>query len=260
MRIVPDTVAGGPAMKIAIIGTGNVGKALGTTFARVGNYVIFAATSPDSSRKAAEGLGAKFAATVREAAERAEIVVIAVPYVTAGRQVATEMAAEVVGKVVIDATNPIGADGSLATAGGPSAAEHFAEWLPGAHVVKAFNTLFARVQADPKTHGAVIDALFATDDPGARAKVGTLLRSIGFRPIYVGPLARARELEAMAHLNIQLQMSAEGDWSTSFTLVGVPKLAIDHKDEPRPPGVERRVRERRTADRRTHDRRRNWPQ
>lgn len=73
-----------------------------------------------------------------------------------------------------------------------------------------------------------LDALFATDDQDARARVGALMRSLGFRPVYVGGLARARELEAMAWMNIQLQMSAEGDWRTSFTLVGAPQAAI-HK-------------------------------
>jgi predicted dinucleotide-binding enzyme len=216
-------------MRIAIIGTGNVGKALGASFARVGNTVIYAASSADSSRKAAEAVGGTFAGSVREAAERAEMVVIAVPYASAARQVATELAPVVGSKIVIDVTNPTKADGSgLATEGGPSGAENFASWLPGARVVKALNTLFASVQADPKSHGVVIDALFATDDKEARATVGALLSSLGFRPIYVGPLARARELEAMAYMNIQLQMSAEGDWRTSFTLVGAPQAAI-HK-------------------------------
>jgi predicted dinucleotide-binding enzyme len=52
---------------------------------------------------------------------------------------------------------------------------------------------------------------------------------LGFRPVYVGPLARARELEAMAYMNIALQMSAEGDWRTSINLVGAPKMATENK-------------------------------
>ena len=73
----------------------------------------------------------------------------------------------------------------------------------------------------------VIDALFAADDQGARDTVGDLLRSLGFRPVYVGPLARARELEAMAFLNIYLQMTAEGDWRTAFSLIGPPASSVD---------------------------------
>jgi predicted dinucleotide-binding enzyme len=216
-------------MKIAIIGTGNVGKALGASFSRAGHTVIYAASSADSSRKAAEAVGGTFAGSVREAAERGEMIVLAVPYASAGRQVAAEMAPVVNGKIVIDATNPAKPDGSgLATEGGPSGAENFAAWLPGARVVKAFNTLLAQVQADPKSHGVEIDALFATDDQDARSKVGALLRSLGFRPIYVGGLARARELEAMAWLNIMLQVGSQGDWRSAFTLVGAPPAAV-HK-------------------------------
>jgi 8-hydroxy-5-deazaflavin:NADPH oxidoreductase len=217
-------------MKIAIIGAGNVGKALGATFARAGNSVIYAAASPDSSRKVAEDVGGTAAGTVREAAAEADMVVIAVPYASAGHQVAAEIAPVVSGKIVIDVTNPLKPDYSgLATEGGPSGAENFAAWLPGARVVKAFNTLFASIQADPRSHGVEIDALFATDDSGARAAVGAFLRSLGFRPVYVGPLARARELEAMAFMNIQLQMNAEGDWRTSYSLLNPPKAAVEQK-------------------------------
>jgi predicted dinucleotide-binding enzyme len=218
-------------MRIAIIGTGNVGKALGATLARAGNSIIYAAASPDSSHKVAKELGGKAATSAREAAEEAEIVVIAVPYASAGYHVASEIAPVVSGKIVIDVTNPLKPDSTgLATEGGPSGAENFASWLPGAHVVKAFNTLFASIQADPRSHGVEIDALFATDDQDARAKVGALLRSLGFRPVYVGPLARARELEAMAFMNVQLQMNAEGEWRTSYSLLCPPKGAVDDKD------------------------------
>jgi hypothetical protein len=215
-------------MKIAIVGAGKVGKALGASLVRAGNSVIYASTSVENSTKAAEAVGGTAAGSVREAAERAEMVVIAVPYAAAARQVATELAPVVGGKIVIDATNTLKPDYSgLATEGGPSGAETFAGWLPGARVVKALNTIFASVQADPKSHGVVIDALFAADDQDARATVGDLLRSLGFRPIYVGPLARARELEAMAFLNIYLQMTAEGDWRTAFSVIGAPRSSVE---------------------------------
>ena len=93
-------------------------------------------------------------------------------------------------------------------------------------MAKAFNTLFAGVEADPGALGATVDALFATDDETARRTVAELASSMGFRPIHVGPLAAARELEAMAWLNIRLQMLAGGDWTTSFVLVGAPESAI----------------------------------
>jgi predicted dinucleotide-binding enzyme len=92
--------------------------------------------------------------------------------------------------------------------------------------VKAFNTVFAGVDADPTALGTTLDALFATDDADARAAVAALAASIGFRPVHVGPLAAARELEAMAWLNIRLQMLSNGAWTSSYVLVGAPESAL----------------------------------
>jgi predicted dinucleotide-binding enzyme len=130
------------------------------------------------------------------------------------------------GKVLIDVTNPLTPDYSaVVTAGGPSAAEQIAERVPAAHVAKAFNTLFASVQADPRASGQPADALFATDDDDARATLFALLESLGFRPVDVGALARARELEAMAFLNISVQMRHGGDWTSAYVLTGAPRAA-----------------------------------
>jgi predicted dinucleotide-binding enzyme len=101
-----------------------------------------------------------------------------------------------------------------------------AELLHGARVAKAFNTLFGSVQADPQMHGTTVDALYATDDEVAGSTVAELATSLGFRPVRVGPLASAQELEAMAWLNIRLQMVSGGDWRSSFVLVGAPIASI----------------------------------
>lgn len=212
-------------MNISIIGTGNVGKALGSAFAGAGNDVTFASRDAGHAADAAAATGGHAATTLVEAAAGADIVVLAVPG-TAVEAVAAEIAPVVAGKVVIDTTNPIKPDYSgLNTDGGPSGAERLAALLPGAHVVKAFNTLFAGNQANPAGQGQVLDALFATDDEEARATVAALASSIGFRPIHVGPLAAARELEAMAWLNIRLQMITGGTWQTAFVLVSPPAAA-----------------------------------
>jgi len=217
-------------MKVAIIGAGTVGKALGRSIAASGGDVVFASTG-NSAVAAAESIGARARAVsgIAEAALGADVVVLAIPY-TAARNVAEGLAGRVAGKIVIDVTNPLAPDMSgLATEPGRSAAENIALWLPGAVVVKAFNTLFASVQANPKAQGNLVDALFATDDPVAREVVAGLIESMGFRPVWVGGLARARELEAMAFLNIALQMATTGNWSTTFKLVGAPAGALDHR-------------------------------
>src|SRR4051812_33161313 len=131
------------------------------------------------------------------------------------------------GKVVIDTTNPLNADYTgLETKTGESAAQEIAHELNGAHVAKAFNTVFATVQGDPQAKDVTPDALFATDDDEARATVAQLAESIGFRPVWVGPLAAARELEALAFLNIRLQLLNGGDWNTAIKLVDAPDKAV----------------------------------
>lgn len=213
-------------MQVAIIGTGNVGTAIGGSLAKAGHDVTYAAQDETKAREVARAIGAHAAPSPTDAAAGAEVVVLAVPY-AAIEAVAGTIRPSVAGKVVIDATNPLRADGGgLATVDGPSGAERLAAMLEGAKVAKAFNTLFAGVQADPAALGTTIDALFATDDDDAAGTVSALAESIGFRPVCVGPLAAARELEAMAWLNIRLQMLTGGSWQTSFVLVAPPAAAV----------------------------------
>ncbi len=212
-------------MDIAVIGTGTVGSALARTFVRSGHHVTLVAKDTDKTRALAHDVGASASRSTAEAARNADVVVRAVPY-SAAADVADELRPIANGKVVIDVTNPHTPDYSeLATAGGPSAAEQIAERIPGARVAKAFNTLFASVQADPGVNGEPADALFATDDDAARTTLFELLESAGFRPVDVGALARARELEAMAFLNISVQMRHGGDWHSAFALTGAPRAA-----------------------------------
>ena len=213
-------------MNITIIGTGNVGKALGTSLTGAGHAVTFAAQDAAKTATVAAAVGASTAANIVDAVEAADVVILAVPY-TAAAEVVAEIAPAAAGKVIIDATNPLKPDYSgLSTAGGPSGAEILAASLPGAQVVKAFNTMFASIQGNAASLGTVLDALFATDDDDARASFVALASSIGFRPVYVGPLAAARELEGMAWLNIRLQMITSGTWQSSYVLVGAPAAAI----------------------------------
>ena len=212
-------------MKIAIIGTGNVGKALGGSLVRAGHEVTFAARDAAKTRQVASEIGVSAAASAADAAREADVIVLAVPF-QAFDWVAAELGGHASGKVVIDASNPAKADFSgLATEGGTSGAERYAEILPGARVAKAFNTVFVAFQADPMALGTTLDLLYATDDAGARTAVAAIASSIGFRPVNVGPLAAARELEAMAWLNIRLQMITGGDWRSAFVLLGAPATA-----------------------------------
>jgi NADPH-dependent F420 reductase len=213
-------------MKIAIIGTGNVGSALGSSFSRAGHDVTLAAQDAEKTGAVAAAIGARAASTPAGAAGPADVIVLAVPYAATGA-VLHELGATTRGKVVIDATNPLKADYSgLATDGGPSAAERIAAAADGARVVKAFNTIFASVQADPTASGRTVDGLLAGDDEAAKETVAELARSIGLRPVDAGPLASARELEGLAWLNIGLQLRNGGAWDTVVALVNPPEKAI----------------------------------
>lgn len=202
-------------MKVAIIGAGNVGKALGSSISRVGHEVTLSAGSPDSARAAAQEIGAQAANDNAEAVGAADIIVLAVPYVGAGEQVANEIADAAAGRIVIDATNPVKPDYSGLATEGTSAAEELQRRLPDAKVVKAFNTIFATNQANPS---AEIDGFVAGDDPEAKQQVIGLVEAMGFTPVDVGPLAQARHLEGMAWVNIGLNAANGWSWNSVWRL------------------------------------------
>jgi predicted dinucleotide-binding enzyme len=212
---------------IAIIGTGNVGSALGAAAVKAGYDVVFASQHPDKAAEVAAAAGATAAPSPREAAAAADIVVLAVPF-TAFPAIAADLAPVVDGKIVIDPSNPLKPDYSGLALSDSSGAEELSRLLPRSKVVKAFNTLFAGNTANPDALGYRLDSLFATDDDAAKDAVCGLSSSIGFRPIHVGPLAASRELEAMAWLNIRLQMVSNGNWNTAFALVSPPEAALTY--------------------------------
>jgi NADPH-dependent F420 reductase len=209
-------------MKVAIIGAGNVGTALATSIARAGHDVIITSRDPGDAATAAAGSGARVAQTNAAAAAEADVVIPAVRF-TDVADVAGEIAEQAAGKPVVDVTNRIGfgADGPAIDTTS-SNAEAFAELLPNSQVVKAFNTLFATKQVDPVTEGVQLDGFVAGDDASAKAKVLELVRSIGLRPVDVGPLVRARQLEGLAFLNMALNIVNDGSWQSGWKLVGAP--------------------------------------
>lgn len=202
-------------MKVAIIGAGNVGKALAGSITRAGHDVTVSASTRESAIAAAEATGASPASSNRDAVADAEVVIFAVPYAGVSEQVAAEIRDVADGRVVIDAMNPIKPDYSGLATGQRSGAEELQERLPNASVVKAFNTIFATNQADPRPE---VDGYVAGDDAKAKATVISLVESLGFSPVDVGPLASARHLEGMAWLNIGFNMATNGTWTTAWRL------------------------------------------
>ena len=212
-------------MNISIIGAGNVGRALATSFVRAGHSVTVTSRDPEHAGAVAGATHAHLARTNAEAAGGADVVVLAVPFASV-ETVAAEIRDAVKGKVVVDTTNrmafgPTGPTMDLAE----SNAERLAAWLPDTQVVKAFNTLFASHQSDPIAEGVQLDGFVAADDSAAKATILELVRSMGLNAVDVGPLCRAQQLEQLAFLNIALNVAGNGAWTSGWKLVSAPSLA-----------------------------------
>lgn len=193
-------------MKIAIIGAGNVGGALGKLWAAKGHQVMFGV--PDPQRGKTQGLIKAIgkqaqAGTVKDAAAFGEVVVLATPW--PATQDAIRSAGDLAGKVVIDCTNPLAADLSGLVVGTTnSAGEEVARWTKGAKVVKAFNTIGADNFGNPKFGSETASMFICGDDAAAKSLVGGLAAELGFDVVDVGPLTAARLLEPLAMLWIHL--------------------------------------------------------
>jgi 8-hydroxy-5-deazaflavin:NADPH oxidoreductase len=196
-------------MNIGIIGSGSVGSALRKLFEAAGHGVVMGSRSPARERATV---------SVVEAAGRADVVVLAIPF-SAAADVLPAMAPALQGKVVIDPTNPLNPDWSPLLLGqANSAGEEIQRLLPGARVVKAFNTVFADVMTSDRLSrdGQRATTFIAGDDERADDEAAALARSAGFAAVKVGPLSASRYLEAMAHLNIGIAVGQKGGTNAAF--------------------------------------------
>ncbi len=197
-------------MKIAILGFGSVGKQFANLFSKAGHDIIIGLRSSSSSELPYPS------GTFKEASEAAEVIAIALPF-DACADVLPELAEVTKGKTIIDSTNPLNADWSPKLLGQEnSASEEISRLLPEAHVVKAFNTIFADVMNQPVKGGQAITAFIAGDNAEAKQKIITLANDIGYVPIDTGLLYTARYLESMAHLNIEIAVGQEGGTNAAF--------------------------------------------
>lgn len=206
-------------MKLAIIGSGSVGSAVARAAKNTGHEVVVADVATESLKALGDSLGVETTVSSRDAVKSADAVVLAVPF-GAIEALTTEIADDVADKIVIDVTNPLNDDLSGLQTDGTSAAELVQLHLPHAKVVKAFNTVFAANQDKAEVDGVQLDGFVAGDDTDAKKQVTYLLEEIGYRVIDVGPLTAARDLEAMAFLNIALNARNGWSWQTGWKLVG----------------------------------------
>lgn len=209
-------------MKVAIIGAGNVGKALAASAKKAGHQVTISSKHAGNAQEAAKTTNTHAAGSNREAVEGADLVILAVPTDKVD-EVVGALTPDLEGKVVVDVSNRVDVQDPGRTLDGTSIAERLQKQVPKAHVVKAFNYAFAARLADPKVNGYRLDAFVAGDDEAAKKEVLEFADSIGFRPIDAGPLAMARALEGMAALNITLQIRNNWPWQNGWKLAGPPE-------------------------------------
>ena len=208
------------AETIAIIGTGNVGGALGPEFAAQGHTIIYGSRNPSSDRVKAlvtrTGDGAS-ATTLANAARDAGIVVLAVP----GMLVAeiTQGLGDLSGKIIIDPTNPLErTEDGLAHGVTTSNAEIIQEVAPAAYVVKAFNSLNWRTMVDPDSSGGPVSIPLAGNDDDAKATVAALVEGMGLEAIDVGSVENAHWIEGMLILWINNRYRDNGRPSFDYHL------------------------------------------
>jgi 8-hydroxy-5-deazaflavin:NADPH oxidoreductase len=198
---------------ISIIGSGGMAAAIGGLAAKAGHTVEVMSRDAAKARALAEQVGAGATTGTFGAAPAGDIVILAVPY-SAVLDVVKQYGEELAGKLLVDITNPVAPDLSgLVTPHGSSGAQETAKGLPaGAHVVKAFNTIFGHVLAK----GGRLDAFIAADDAEAKARVSTFLESLGLRPLDVGGLHMAQTLEALGLMMIGLAKNGAGTWDIAM--------------------------------------------
>ncbi|MCW3999027.1 MAG: NADPH-dependent F420 reductase [Candidatus Bathyarchaeota archaeon] len=192
-------------MKVGIIGKGHVGTALQKGLSRAGHQTKFGHRDPQEP--------------VEQAAEWGEVIILAVPHGSA-EQARETIKPYVDGKVVIDVMNAIGENMDLGISCTTSTAEETQKQLPKAHVVKAFNTVFAPNQATAKIGNQQLTAFIAGDDAQAKQTVMQLTRDMGFDPVDCGSLKSARYLEAMGILIINLAYKFGRGTNIGYRLLG----------------------------------------
>lgn len=186
---------------ISIVGTGSMGQAISGVLTEGGNTVQLLGETDTDQQVAGD------------------IVVLAVPY-PAIDQVLAQRGDQLAGKIVIDITNPVNFETfSLAVPADSSAAAEIASKVPGARVLKGFNTTFAATLNAGTVGPLPTTVLVAGDDTEAKATVLDLISAAGLKGIDAGPLSRARELEALGLLQISLAANEKVAWTGGFGVV-----------------------------------------
>jgi predicted dinucleotide-binding enzyme len=196
-------------MKVTVVGAGNMGAAFVKQLTRVGHQVTVTARNLEKAQTVAAANPGAVAVVAANAAAATDVIVLATGYGDAVG--ALHSLGDLKGKVVIDISNPLTADYMGLTLGhSTSASEEIAKAIPGAEVVKAFNTVFAQVLSDGADfgNGQTVTVFVASDSERAKQTARALAESIGFATMDAGGLTNARYLEPIAGFNIYLGYGA----------------------------------------------------
>lgn len=199
-------------LRIGIIGTGNIGGALARLWVDAGHQVLISSRHPEGLQPLADELGERASVgTPREAAAFGEVILLAVPY-AATPQVGSDYAAELAGKVVLDAGNPRpGRDGAMAEEarelGAGLASQAF---LPGVRLVRAFNAISAyNLRSQAHRGGEKLAIPLAGDDEDALQVAARLVTDAGFDPVVVGPLSSAKRFDFDSGISVRMLTARE---------------------------------------------------
>jgi len=205
-------------MRIGIIGSGMIGSTTARLFVNAGHEVAISnSRGPASLAALVAELGPRARAmTPVDAARWAEVVLLAVPW---RKREALPPADALAGKIVIDAMNPYGENGTVMDLGASTSSEETRKRLPGARLVKAFNTAFAGTMSSGRVGSSKLVGLVAADDTEARKTVLRLAADLGFDAVDAGPLNSARYMEAMALMTIRLGFEQKMGTKIGFALV-----------------------------------------
>jgi predicted dinucleotide-binding enzyme len=182
--------------KIGVIGSGNVGSAIGRSWTRAGYEVMFSSRSLESDRKLAAEAGSRASAgTPKEAAAFGDVLLFAVPY-GALPELGKSLGDSLKGKVVLDACNPFPQrDGEIADQAREKGAGYVsAQLLPGARIVRAFNAIGAARMGKAYEEPGKVGMPIAGDDRQAIEVASKLIRDLGYEPVLVGGLAMGKYL------------------------------------------------------------------
>jgi 8-hydroxy-5-deazaflavin:NADPH oxidoreductase len=200
-------------VRFAVLGSGQVGRSLGTGLVRHGHEVVMGSRDPGSEQVRAwlaEAGPTAAAASYVDAAARGEVGVLAIAWSGAESALQLAGADNLAGKTVIDVTNPLGfgPDGPFLVVGHTdSAGEQVQRWLPESHVVKTWNTVNHAHMIDPRIPGGPGDMFYCGDDADAKAFVADLLDQVGWPSIDLGGIEGARLLEPMTILWVRYAMA-----------------------------------------------------